>query len=395
MQLLVSLVLGFLLAGAASAGPRIEVLLVHEAERLPMGEMAALPDADEARSRVEARWPALRSRKAWSAPTNLALTWAHLQDPALRAVAREAVGLSENPRVRLYVYLLDGLDGTPTAPVGADFEDFSDGEWHVVHFGSSVMREVGAGAASALVRETLLHELAHTGDDTDCDLVDDPNGPDGEHLVNEVLPPSEAFTEGWADYVAFRAGHASSELSGLPQADPHAPLLRMVSLETIPQGAPSTARFGVNEVDDADYIRFPPTWLDRLSVERAVTVVLLQLEARVGWPAMAAAFRSTQGEDCRTLATFLGALSEDTADLPGIEGAVRVGLGGEVPGLQGVIAGRLPACLAADRPSRPRPPRRGRLVPVPSLPPGCAGLVASVARPPLPVQRPSLFGLHP
>lgn len=284
-----------------------------------------------------------------------------------------------------------GTAGSPASRIFKTTEGYRDGEWKAVHFGSAITREYAndgidrcsTGPASKHIRWTLLHELGHAGDDAACPMPPGENyGPDGEHFGNEMLPPATAFTEGWADYVATRAGLLSVQLPALPEAD--ASSLFMVFLEAAAMPGAAPVPGGVPPLAGANV---PSTWVDRVAVENGVMAVLLQVEARVGWPAIKAAFRATQGEGCRTLATFLGALGADPVLRPQVVAGAQVGLGlpAPHPGVAALVAGQLPGCMSATemprrRPSR-APYREDAVLPEPPLSPGCEGLVTPPAPP--------------
>lgn len=159
------------------------------------------------------------------------------------------------------------------------------------------MGEAGLGKRSDDF-DTFMHELGHVGDETSCGAG---YGPDGGHRMSEILPPTSAFTEGWAQYqAAHLPGRRRSILADPPE----------LSLET-----------EVSEDEEGsspDYVTVlegDRTLNDYLANEARVGSILTALDALPpGREGVEAVFLETR-EDCRSIASIVGAYLEEHPEL--------------------------------------------------------------------------------
>lgn len=193
------------------------------------------------------------------------------------------------------------------------------------------MGEAGLGRRSDDF-DTFMHELGHVGDETSCGAG---YGPDGSHRMSEILPPSSAFTEGWAQY---QAAHLPGRRQGI-LADP--PELSLETEVTDDEGE-AEAEYVTVELEDR-------TLNDYLGNEARVGSILTALDALApGREGVEAVFLETR-EDCRSVASIVGAYVEEhpelTDDVRRILRDWTDDVGSEREYEQ-VLAGILPRCLA-------------------------------------------------
>ena len=225
---------------------------------------------------------------------------------------------------------------------------------HTHRVGGAVIGNAGfpRGPAAMSIEETLLHELAHTADASPRDSLG--YGADGNHRGDDVLSPTGAFCEGWADYQS-QFQPAGWEDRG-PAASLQVPLLGRVA---------ETEAAGVH-VLVAPWDRSAGVLI--LANELGVAGVLTMLASLPpGRDAVDAAFVATQTVRSRTLADFLGAYlkahPETRAMVRMVLQVCSAGVG-DAAFYEALLAGRLPAGFAAETVSlapsyRPSPRPRG------------------------------------
>lgn len=168
---------------------------------------------------------------------------------------------------------------------------YGDGVLAVASFSES-----GMGALPAYwQRFVVIHEFGHTGEYGGCGRG--PRyGPDGKHYVNEIIPPYNAWVEGWANYAAV---HDPSPLFG-----GMASKIKPVEFTFQPTLSIETSTSGkYRSIPAADL-----TPGDLFSNEGWVAAILWNLEHRLGRATLEAALRVGQGKSCRHLGSYLGDL---------------------------------------------------------------------------------------
>ncbi len=175
-----------------------------------------------------------------------------------------------------------------------------------MHLGEVAVRLDSVQAISA----TLLHEAGHLGDGGQgCSTDTETYGPDGTHFMSEILSPTRAFSEGWANYLAAEVpGFFRDYLRNPP---------RVLKVE---------ASHSTRENPVYFELMFPELG-DFLSNESWVGHMLLRISEELpgGRAAVDAALRAMP-RTCRTMADFLHAYAQGSAPSTGTEEAGSLAL---------------------------------------------------------------------
>jgi len=287
-----SLLVGLLAAGACLADPGFELVVRwYRSETRKGGVLARIRDpgtldveamkaaAKEAFGAVYGAETVPETR-CWKVVELLA-------DRTYRAEVYRVAALSPAPKGYLDMVLDDDLMDALVRPSTATAQR-GEQRFRMVRFGES-----GAWETPRLA-ETLLHELAHVGQDFPKARID--YGADPRHMVDELMTWRSAFHEGWANYQAAHLPEAQREEGELGAR---------IRAET------EDFPVQVDAADGRSQWTIPTKALRAqhvLGTELGVARALWKLEQVAGREAMEAAFRATNGDGDRTLATFVGAL---------------------------------------------------------------------------------------
>ncbi len=227
---------------------------------------------------------------AWT-DTNSALVLRHFFDPEYQAKLRKAASTGTVKELKIYLTIDDDASVRPPLWPRAVLKE--DGRW-------ITLGEYGMGSRSkAGLAAALLHEAGHLGDDSRCHRTG--YGSDDTHLLEEVISPSGAFSEGWGNlqellYAPDSPKIAEGYLGKVPLVD-------LVEETVVPS---------IDGAGGVGYRKIPPESLalmDFVANECFVANVLHDLTRLPGGLAkVRTAFVATSGTQCRTLYTFFGAL---------------------------------------------------------------------------------------